>query len=138
MTSETELTKFTAELPFALDDFQQKSCAALERGHGVLVHAGPDGRFTFEVGTDQVPETANDDKLRAELEKIIAGGATAVGPQRWRERPRIYKAAIWIAYGIVRLGMRWLGYGGNEWFRGPSLLPKSRAARMQRPTREDE
>jgi hypothetical protein len=35
----------------------------------------------------------------------------------WESRPKLYKAAIWISYGIVRLAMGFLGYGGNEWFR---------------------
>ncbi|CDO33503.1 DEAD/DEAH box helicase [Mycolicibacterium porcinum] len=44
-----ELTKFTAEYPFALDDFQLRSCRALERGHGVLVCA-PTGAGKTVVG----------------------------------------------------------------------------------------
>jgi hypothetical protein len=39
-----------------------------------------------------------------------------VAPLHWRSRSRWYKAAIWIAYGIVRLAMGLVGYGGNEWF----------------------
>ncbi len=39
MTELAELDRFTAELPFSLDDFQQRACSALERGHGVLVRA---------------------------------------------------------------------------------------------------
>ncbi|MCV7203216.1 DEAD/DEAH box helicase [Mycolicibacterium peregrinum] len=44
-----ELTKFTAEYPFALDDFQLRACRALESGHGVLVCA-PTGAGKTVVG----------------------------------------------------------------------------------------
>ena len=49
MTELAELTRFTAELPFSLDDFQQRACAALEHGHGVLVCA-PTGAGKTVVG----------------------------------------------------------------------------------------
>ena len=45
----SELARFTAELPFALDGFQQRACAALEHGHGVLVCA-PTGAGKTVVG----------------------------------------------------------------------------------------
>ena len=44
-----ELARFAAELPFGLDSFQQQACAALERGHGVLVCA-PTGAGKTVVG----------------------------------------------------------------------------------------
>jgi cardiolipin synthase len=59
------------------------------------------------------------DQLRTELAAMIESGARLVGPQKWAGRPRLYKAVNWIAYGIVRVAMGILGYGGNEWFRGP-------------------
>ncbi|MFN8069291.1 MAG: RNA helicase [Mycolicibacterium insubricum] len=45
----TQLDVFAAELPFALDDFQRRGCAALESGHGVLVCA-PTGAGKTVVG----------------------------------------------------------------------------------------
>ena len=57
-------------------------------------------------------------QLRQELTRMIEEGARPVGPQRWRGRPRLYKAITWIAYGTVRVAMGILGYGGNEWWRG--------------------
>jgi ATP-dependent RNA helicase HelY len=44
-----ELARFTAELAFGLDSFQQQACAALESGHGVLVCA-PTGAGKTVVG----------------------------------------------------------------------------------------
>ncbi|MDR3655752.1 MAG: DEAD/DEAH box helicase [Mycobacterium sp.] len=49
MTELVELVRFAAELPFALDGFQHRGCAALERGHGVLVCA-PTGAGKTVVG----------------------------------------------------------------------------------------
>src|SRR6195256_1520040 len=43
------LASFVEQLPFALDDFQQRACQALENGHGVLVCA-PTGSGKTVVG----------------------------------------------------------------------------------------
>jgi len=56
------------------------------------------------------------DQLRVELLQMIATGTRHVEPERWAERTPLVKAVTWIAYGVVRLGMGLLGYGGNEWF----------------------
>ncbi|OBK78310.1 RNA helicase [Mycobacterium sp. 1164985.4] len=44
-----ELARFTEQLSFTLDDFQRRSCEALENGHGVLVCA-PTGAGKTVVG----------------------------------------------------------------------------------------
>ena len=36
---------------------------------------------------------------------------------------------IWVAYGIVRVAMGILGYGGNEWFRGAGRATRARRRR---------
>jgi cardiolipin synthase len=55
-------------------------------------------------------------QLKRALVEMIETGASPVAPLHWRSRSRWYKAAIWVAYGIVRLAMGFVGYGGNEWF----------------------
>src|SRR5262245_63558853 len=44
-----QLASFAEQLPFALDDFQERACQALENGHGVLVCA-PTGAGKTVVG----------------------------------------------------------------------------------------
>ena len=56
------------------------------------------------------------DQLRQELLQMIGDGARRMAPKRWAGRSNIEKALTWIAYGIVRVGMGVMGYGGNEWF----------------------
>src|SRR4030095_841432 len=56
------------------------------------------------------------DQLRQELLTMIGDGAKRMAPARWAGRSPLEKALTWIAYGIVRVGMGVLGYGGNEWF----------------------
>ena len=55
-------------------------------------------------------------QLKGQLRELIASGARRVVPGDWQQRSRPYKAAIWIAYGIVRMAMGLVGYGGNDWF----------------------
>ena len=56
-------------------------------------------------------------ELKGHLRALIADGARRVAPGDWQSRSRLYKAAIWVAYGIVRMAMGLIGYGGNDWFR---------------------
>ena len=58
------------------------------------------------------------DQLRLELIKMVEEGARGVPQQRWVHRSRLAKALSWIAYGIVRVSMGVLRYGGNEWWKG--------------------
>ena len=56
-------------------------------------------------------------ELKTQLVDMMRTGSRRIAADDWDSRPRLYKAAIWISYGIVRLAMGFLGYGGNEWFR---------------------
>ncbi|TMG89291.1 MAG: cardiolipin synthase ClsB [Betaproteobacteria bacterium] len=56
-------------------------------------------------------------ELKTQLVEMVSVGSRRIAADDWESRPRLYKAAIWISYGIVRLAMGFLGYGGNEWFR---------------------
>jgi len=58
------------------------------------------------------------EQLRFELAAIIETGASGVPTERWSHRSRFEKALSWMAYGIVRVAMGMLRYGGNEWWRG--------------------
>ncbi|HET9763347.1 MAG TPA: cardiolipin synthase ClsB [Casimicrobiaceae bacterium] len=55
-------------------------------------------------------------ELRQELKAMIETGSRPVVHQDWQSRSRLYKAAIWVAYGIVRVAMGLLGYTSEEWF----------------------
>lgn len=57
-------------------------------------------------------------ELRLELMQMVQTGARRVGPQHWAARPVLARALSWAAYGVVRVAMGFLGYGGNEWWRG--------------------
>ncbi len=58
-------------------------------------------------------------ELRRELEAMIESGARRVAAHDWRRRSRAYKGVVWAAYGLVRVAMGLLGYGGDEWWRSP-------------------
>jgi cardiolipin synthase len=58
------------------------------------------------------------DQLRDELMSMIETGARPVQDEQWRHRSRFAKALTWVAYGVVRVAMGMLRYGGNEWWRG--------------------
>jgi cardiolipin synthase len=55
--------------------------------------------------------------LREELMAMIDNGSQPVPPQHWQNRSRFAKAVSWTAYGIVRVAMGMLRYGGDEWWR---------------------
>jgi len=56
-------------------------------------------------------------ELRVELAAMMNSGARAVPPEDWANRSRFAKAMSWIAYGVVRVAMGMLRYGGDEWWR---------------------
>jgi cardiolipin synthase len=56
-------------------------------------------------------------ELRVELAQMIESGSRPVPPQDWANRSRFAKAVSWTAYGIVRVAMGMLRYGGDEWWR---------------------
>jgi cardiolipin synthase len=58
-------------------------------------------------------------QLGSELRAMIAEGAAPVAAEGWAQRSRAAKALSWIAYGIVRIALGALRYGGDEWWRGP-------------------
>ena len=55
--------------------------------------------------------------LGAELRTMIDDGARVVPRSDWEKRSRFGNAVSWIAYGIVRVAMGMLRYGGDEWWR---------------------
>jgi cardiolipin synthase len=63
--------------------------------------------------------------LRDELLKMIEEGSRPVQAEDWAHRSRLVKAANWMAYGVVRVAMGMLRYGGDEWWR--SGLPRRQA-----------
>jgi len=80
-------------------NFHDRPEDASTRGHGVLVYAGTNGKLTFEVGADQVRDTADAEKLRAELESSIAPIAGAVSIDRWEAQKdssgRVESYKVW-------------------------------------------
>lgn len=82
-----------------LINFHDRPEEPASRGHGVLVHIGQNGRFTFEVGADRITETTDTNRLRAELESSIAPLAGAVTIDRWEEQKdssgRVESYKVW-------------------------------------------
>lgn len=82
-----------------LINFHDQPEVPASRAHGLLVRAGQNGSFTFEVGADQVSATSDANKLRAELESSIAPVAGAVTIERWQEQKdasgRIESYKVW-------------------------------------------
>jgi len=71
-------------------------------------------------------------ELRVELLQMIQTGARRVGAQHWASRSPVAKLVSWLAYGVVRVAMGFLGYGGDEWWRGRrkrSPFPATRSGR---------
>ena len=56
-------------------------------------------------------------ELRVELLEMIESGSRPVPREDWANRSRFTKAVTWIAYGVVRVAMGMLRYGGDEWWR---------------------
>jgi cardiolipin synthase len=54
--------------------------------------------------------------LRDELARMIEAGSRPVPPQDWSQRSRFAKAVSWMAYGVVRVAMGMMRYGGDEWW----------------------
>ena len=75
-----------------------------------------------------VPDVARGERVRARRRRspascasscsqMIESGSRPVPPQDWANRSRFAKAVTWIAYGVVRVAMGMLRYGGDEWWR---------------------
>ncbi|MCC6198368.1 MAG: cardiolipin synthase ClsB [Burkholderiales bacterium] len=56
------------------------------------------------------------DQLRIELLRMIDTGTRYVERERWTGRSPLAKAVTWVAYGMVRVLMGVMGYGGEDWF----------------------
>jgi cardiolipin synthase len=56
------------------------------------------------------------DQLRLELLQMIDTGTRHVERERWTGRSPLAKGVTWIAYGMVRVLMGVMGYGGEDWF----------------------
>jgi cardiolipin synthase A/B len=56
-------------------------------------------------------------QLRRELVAMVDAGSRPVPREKWANRSRIAKAISWIAYGVVRVSMGVLRYGGDEWWK---------------------
>src|SRR5690625_1455048 len=80
------LDRFTAALPFGLDDFQRRACAALDAGHGVLVCA-PTG-----AGKTHVREFAAHLSLLAGAKCLYTPPSKALRNQKYADLRERYGA----------------------------------------------
>jgi len=53
-------------------------------------------------------------ELRASLETAIGGGAKELKREDWQRKPWPHRLASWMAYGLVRLMIGIVGYGGKH------------------------
>ncbi len=64
-------------------------------------------------------------ELRGQLLEMVDAGSRRVAADDWASRPRFYKAAIWISYGIVRLAI------GPPRLRRQRVVPQDRVGSVQ-------
>src|SRR3981189_1356146 len=81
-----QLASFAEQLPFALDDFQQRACQAVENGRGVLVCA-PTGSGKTVVG-----EFAVHLALQAGRKAFYTTPIKALSNQKYADLARIHGA----------------------------------------------
>ncbi len=53
-------------------------------------------------------------RLHASLTGAMTEGGRQVLPERWKQLPWLTRAAVWGSYGLARLMMGLVGYGGDE------------------------
>ena len=100
---------------------------AVVDGHWATVGSSNIDPYSFLMAREAnvfVRDPVFADRLRNALLAMIEAGSRPVPPQGWAQRSRFAKAVCWVAYGIVRVAMGMMRYGGDEWWRG--ALARSR------------